>query len=86
MVPQMMPTEEAVEGYARLAVEIGVNLQPGQELLVNCDPQHLELARAVARSAYRAGAAYVDVLINDAHVRKAFVELAPEDRLEWTPP
>jgi aminopeptidase len=26
------------------------------------------------------------VQINDAHVRKAFVELAPEDELEWTPP
>jgi aminopeptidase len=86
MVLRMMTTEQAIDGYARLAVEIGVNLQPGQELLVNCDPQHLELARAVARCAYRAGAAYVDVHINDAHLRKAFVELAPEDRLEWTPP
>ena len=86
MVLRMMTTEQAIEGYARLAVEIGVNLQPGQDLLVNCDPQHLGLARAVARAAYRAGGRYVDVQINDAHARKAFVELAPEDQLEWTPP
>jgi aminopeptidase len=86
MVLRMMPTQQAIQGYARLAVEIGVNLQPGQDLHVNCDPQHLELARAVARAAYRAGARYVDVQINDAHVRKAFIELGPEDMLEWTPP
>ncbi len=86
MVPRMMTTEQAIEGYARLAVEIGVNLQPGQDLLVNCDPPHLELARAVAAAAYRAGGRYVDVQINDARVRKAFVELGPEDQLEWTPP
>ena len=86
MVPRMMPTEQAIEGYARLAVEVGVNLQPGQDLHVNCDPQHLELARAVARAAYRAGGRYVDVQINDAHVRKAFIELGPEEMLEWTPP
>ena len=69
MVLRMMTTEQAIEGYARLAVEIGVNLQPGQDLLVNCDPQHLGLARAVARAAYRAGGRYVDVQINDAHAR-----------------
>lgn len=86
MVPRMMPTAKAIEGYARLAVEIGVNLQPGQELLVNCDPPHLDLARAVARAAYRAGARYVDVQINDAHIRRAMIELGPEDVLEWTPP
>jgi aminopeptidase len=83
---QMMTADERLDRYARLAVEVGCNLQPGQDLHVNCGTEHVELARAVANAAYRAGARYVDVNVGDARVRKAFVEHGPEDELEWTPP
>ena len=83
---QMMTADERLDRYARLAVEVGCNLQPGQDLHVNCEPEHLELARAAAVAAYRAGARYVDVYIGDGRVRKAFIEHAPEDQLDWTPP
>ena len=83
---QMMTADERLDRYARLAVEIGCNLQPGQDLHVNCEPDHLELARAVTVAAYRAGARYVDVYIGDGRIRKAFIEHGPEDQLEWTPP
>ena len=86
MVPRMMTTAERLEGYARLAVEIGVNLQPGQDLHVNCDPEHVELVRAVAAAAYRAGARWVDVHVNDQRIRAAQIQYGPEDALDWTPP
>ena len=86
MVPRMMTPEERLDRYARLAVEVGCNLQPGQDLHVNCEPEHLELARAVAVAAYRAGARWVDVYVSDARVRKAQIEHGPEDQLEWSPP
>jgi aminopeptidase len=81
-----MTPEERVEAYARLAVEVGVNLQPGQDLHVNCEPEHLDLARAVAAAAYGAGARWVDVFVNDPQVRKALIADGPEESLQWTPP
>jgi aminopeptidase len=81
-----MATQELLQGYARLAVEIGVNLQPGQDLQVNCNPEHLELARAVADEAYRVGARWVDLNVTDPRVRRSLIEHGPEDELEWTPP
>ncbi len=48
--------------------------------------EHAPVARAVARAAYRAGAAYVDVAYSDQHVRRAMIEQAADDVLSWTPP
>jgi aminopeptidase len=81
-----MATDALLRGYARLAVEIGVNLQPGQDLQINCNPEHLELARAVAEAAYRVGARWVDLNVTDPHVRRSQIEHGPEEELEWTPP
>lgn len=82
----MMTPAERLDAYARLAVEIGVNLQPGQDLNLQCGTEHLELARAVTTAAYRAGARWVDVLISDNRVLKARVAHGPEETLDWTPP
>ncbi|MBD0348148.1 MAG: aminopeptidase [Thermoleophilia bacterium] len=72
--------------YARLAVAVGLNLAPGQDVLVVGDVAHAPLARALVRSAYEAGARFVDVDYRDRHVRRARVDLAPEDSLGWSPP
>jgi aminopeptidase len=69
-----------VDRYADLIVRVGANVQPGQTLFVNAGLEHAELVRAMARSAYRAGAAYVDVRYSDQHVRRAMIagEAEPE--------
>jgi aminopeptidase len=73
--------------YAELAVRVGANVQPGQLVEVLARVEHAEVARAVARSAYRAGARYVDVLYGDQHLRRALIESAADDELlSWTPP
>jgi aminopeptidase len=83
----MMTTQkERIDAYARLAVEVGVNLQPGQDLHVNCGPEHLDIARAAAEAAYRVGARWVDVHVSDQRVKRAQIEHGPEDELEWSPP
>jgi aminopeptidase len=46
---------------------------------------HAPLARALARAAYSAGARYVDVRYTDQHVRRAMIELGPDDALDHTP-
>jgi len=81
-----MTPDERLARYARLAVEVGVNLQPGQLLRIAAHPDHLPFARAIAEVAYAAGAKYVEVLYADPHVRRSRIRHAPEETLEWSPP
>jgi aminopeptidase len=81
-----MPEAGVLGRYARLIVEVGANVRPGQDVLVDCEWEHADLARAVTEAAYKVGAHHVDVRYRDAHVRRAHVELAAEDALDWTPP
>src|SRR5580704_2658817 len=77
---------ERLERYAELVVRAGANVQPGQELfLVTAAVEHSELARALTRQAYRAGAAYVHVLYRDEHARRAMIELGPDEALTYSP-
>jgi aminopeptidase len=71
--------------YAELAVRVGANVQPGQEVVVLCQVDHAETARAVAREAYRAGASRVEVRYADQHLRRAAIELGPEEMLGRSP-
>jgi len=77
---------ERIDRYAELIVRVGANVQPGQLVEVIARIEHADVARAVARAAYRAGAVYVDVGYSDQHVRRAMIEHAGDDMLSWTPP
>jgi aminopeptidase len=81
-----MTGDRRLEDYARLTVEVGLNLQPGQTLLIWAQPEHAPLARAVVRAAYARGAHYVELTYLDQHLRRARIEGAADDSLEWTPP
>src|SRR5579859_105427 len=71
---------------AELAVAVGANVQPGQIVGVTCELGHEELARAIAASAYDRGAKFVDVWYIDPLVKRARIEFAPEDTLDYVPP
>jgi aminopeptidase len=81
-----LAAERLIEQYAELAVRVGANVQPGQLVEVLARVEHADVARAVTRAAYRAGARYVDVYYSDQHVRRAMIESADGDVLSWTPP
>ena len=82
-----MTPEERLNRYARLAVEVGVNLQPGQLLRITAlHPDHLPLVRAIADVAYEKGAYYVEALYADPHIRRSRILHAPTESLEWSPP
>jgi aminopeptidase len=76
---------ERIDRYADLIVRVGVNVQPGQTVFVDAAIDHAELVRAVVRSAYRAEARFVDVRYIDPYVRKALIDLGPEETLTDTP-
>ncbi len=82
----MIAADQRLETYARLAVQVGLNLQPGQILGINALVEHAPLARAIARQAYESGARYVDVLYSDQHVRRAHIAAAADDQLGFSPP
>ena len=75
-----------LDRLADLLVGFGANLQPGQILGVTAYLGMEDAARAVARAAYRRGAKYVDVFWWDLFVKRARLELAAEETLEYVPP
>lgn len=75
------PFDHLIEAYARLVVRVGVNVQPGQRVVVTGLVEHAPVARAIATEAYRVGASHVSVEYRDQHVNRAAAELQPEDML-----
>jgi aminopeptidase len=71
---------------AELAVGFGCNLQQGQILAIGCEPGKERLVRALAESGYKRGAKFVDVAWFDPWVKRARIEYAAEDTLDFVPP
>jgi aminopeptidase len=69
---------------AELAVH-GANIQPGQIVLVTGEIGQEEMARSVAAAAYERGAKFVDVDYFDPWVKRARIENADPDTLEFVP-
>jgi aminopeptidase len=72
--------------FARLAVDFGANLQPGQIVSLAGAPGKERLVRAIAERAYERGAKFVDVSWFDPWVKRARIAHAPDDTLEYVPP
>src|SRR5690349_8269752 len=75
------PFDHLLEKYARLVVRVGVNVQPGQEVVVSALPEQADAARAIAAEAYRVGASRVTIDYGDPFLKRAAVEHAPEEML-----
>ena len=75
-----------LDRFARLAVDFGANLQPGQIVSVGGAPGKEPFVRAIAKRAYERGAKFVDVTWFDPWVKRARIEHAPDDTLEYVPP
>lgn len=73
--------QDRIDSYAALVVHVGANVQPGQEVLLQADVAHREIARAVAEQAYAAGASRVRVEYHDPYVRRSALRHAPEAAL-----
>ena len=75
------PYDHLIEAYARLVVRVGVNVQPGQRVVITGMVEHAPVARALAAEAYRVGASKVTIEYGDQHLARAAAELQPEDML-----
>ena len=75
-----------VERFADLVVRAGVNVQPGQGVVLRSDTAHLEIARAVVEAAYQAGAAWVEPVFTDGPMRRSAVDHATVEQLSASRP
>jgi aminopeptidase len=63
----------------------GANVQPGQIFMVTAELGQRDLARAVAAAAYDRGAQFVDVVYFDPRVKRARIQHAKPDTLDYVP-
>lgn len=81
----MKDFDTLLEKYAELVVKVGVNVQPGQVLMVNAPLETVQLTRLIVSKAYEAGAKYVMVDWDDETVTRIRYEKAPEDSFGYYP-
>ncbi|GIE33143.1 aminopeptidase [Actinoplanes italicus] len=72
---------DRIERFADVVVRAGVNIQPGQGVILRTDTAHLEIARAVVEAAYAAGAAWVEPIWSDGPMRRSAVDHASLETL-----
>jgi aminopeptidase len=77
--------QSSLERLADLIVNFGANVQKGQILELSTGLGKEELTRAITSSAYRRGAKFVDVYYWDPHLKRARVQYAAEDVLDFVP-
>ena len=76
----MKSFEELLGDYARVIVQSGVNLRPGQHLLlVGAPVEAVEAATAIATAAYRAGSRLFDPMWSSDSVTLTRFRNAPDD-------
>lgn len=72
--------QKDLQKYAELAVRVGVNLRPGQRLLVRgASFEHEPLVHFIAEAAYKAGASFVDALWANEKMELIRFAHAPRD-------
>jgi len=74
-----------LERYAALAIEVGVNVQPGQTLVITASLDAAPFVRQAVRKAYAAGARMVHVEWNDDEVTRIRYDMAPADSFKEYP-
>lgn len=85
--------EGKLEKYAELIVKVGVNLQPGQRLLIGppiygylgTELEAAPLVRLIAAKAYQAGARLVEVIWRDDQLKLIRLQGAPRDSFKEYP-
>src|SRR3954452_24919595 len=80
-----MDLETYCDRLAKLAVEIGANVQNDQIVALIYSPGMEPLARAIARRSYERGARFVDPFVFDGHIKRIRLESAREETLEFVP-
>jgi aminopeptidase len=71
-----------LDRLAEVAIKIGLQLKPGQDLLVTAPTVALPLVRRIAEHAYKAGAGLVTPFLSDDVITLARYKYAPDDSFD----
>lgn len=77
--------QSMLNDYAKLCVKVGINVQPGQPLVIGSPIEGAEFVRLIAKHAYEAGAKEVHINWNDEYLTKMKYENAPMEVFENFP-
>ena len=87
----ILPDEELpfdanmLDRLAEVSIRVGLNLQPGQDLIISAPVETLPLVRRLASEAYRNGAGVVTTFLSDDQLPLARFEHATDERLDRAP-
>jgi aminopeptidase len=76
---------EKLDRLAEIAINVGLNLQPGQDMILTASTESLPLARRVVAAAYRAGAGVVTTLLADDEITRARYQYGHDDSFDQAP-
>jgi len=86
VMEKILDFEDKLKKYGDLIVQVGLNLQPGQRLIIIAYSLEVApLVRQVTASAYQCGSRLVSVLWLDEQLTKIRFQHAPEDSFEEAP-
>jgi len=81
-VEQEISFEQKLDQLAHVAVEVGLGLKHGQELVMTASVDAVPLARRITEQAYRAGASLVTTLYTDDEATLLRFRHAPDDAFD----
>src|SRR5450432_2859071 len=71
-----------LDRLAEVAIKVGLNLKPGQDLLLTAPTAALPLVRKIAEHAYKAGAGLVTPIMSDEAITLSRYRFAPDDSFD----
>ena len=74
-----------LDTYADLVIRKGINLKKGKSVAIMTGPGTYHFARALSKSAYRHGALYVQVLLDDLDVLASRLDNQSDEQLKHSP-
>ncbi len=72
-----MTIEERLQQYARLLVNVGMNVQKGQPVFIRTTVEAVDFTRRIVEEAYLAGASDVRVKYADPQLKRYAYEYEP---------
>ncbi len=76
---------KTLKNYCELVIKLGVNLQPGQGLIIACPVEKAEIAHALTQTAYNNGASIVRVRWSDEIIDRLCYDYASIENLKEVP-
>lgn len=67
--------EKKIKTFAELILRLGVNVQKGQPVLINCPVEKAEIGRIFAEKAYEVGASYVKIKYGDEKLARIIISM-----------